>query len=491
MMISRLIEQIEVKSLIAFKDMEVTGISTDSRSVKKGELFVALRGSEFDGHNFVDEAISRGAAALLVENEISSSVPAIVVEDTRVALAGVAKIFYGDPAKRLTLVGVTGTNGKTSTVFLLKSILERSTGSAGIIGTIGFGAGDEFSATTNTTPSLNDLYRILADFAGQGCKSVAMEVSSHSTVQKRIEGLEFDVGVFTNITRDHLDYHQTMENYIAAKELLAKSLVDPSRKKKPGVLVYNIDDSAVRSIADRFKGEKLSYGLSGEADFTAVDVEADINGTAFELKTNSGSIDIALRLLGTFSVYNALAAAAAAMVAGADLNDIKKGLEAVSGVPGRFQIIHSGPSAPVVVVDYAHTPDALERLLGFCKELGPERLITVFGAGGDRDRGKRPLMGRIAYELSDTVVITDDNPRTEDGDEIAREIVAGIPGTEKPVRIIRDRKEAVFQAIDESGAGDIVVIAGKGHEDYQIVGTKKYHFSDAEVAEEALNSKKG
>jgi UDP-N-acetylmuramoyl-L-alanyl-D-glutamate--2,6-diaminopimelate ligase len=483
MMLSELIGRIRVKDRLNYRDLEITGIATDSRAVVPGELFVAVAGHTQDGHDFLEQAALRGAAALVLGWQCETPLPTVIVDDTAVAAALLAKTFYGDPASRLVLAGITGTNGKTSASFLLRSIMSEAMGPSGLIGTVGFGSGDDLSASTHTTPSSVDLFRIMSEFLAHRCTSVVMEVSSHAAVQGRITGLEFDVGVFTNVSRDHLDYHGSIEGYVAAKEIFVASLTDPEREKEPGTLVFNIDDPLVREVRGRFLGRAVSYGFGPEATVRGEGLIADLDGTRFDLVCGDERIHIDLKLLATFSAYNALAAAAAAHALGIGIEAIKRGLERIGGVPGRFQVV-SGGEGPKVIVDYAHTPDALERLLAFCRELGPSRITTVFGCGGDRDRGKRPIMGRIAVEMSDEVYVTDDNPRTEDPDRIVQEILVGI---DRPVHVERDRRSAIRKAVGGAGDGELVVIAGKGHEDCQIVGIERIPFDDAEEAEAALS----
>ena len=487
MKLSKLVECMPVERLIDFTDVDVSGISADSRDLGGGELFVAITGRSVDGHDYIPQAESRGAVALVVDRPVSTGLPQIVVADTSAAAACAAKIFFDDPAAEIVLVGVTGTNGKTSTSFLLQSILHKAIGPTGIIGTVGFGAEDALQAATHTTPATVDLYRIIADFRRRGCRSVVMEVSSHAADQGRIAGLEFDVAVFTNITRDHLDYHETMDRYIAAKEAFVATIDTPGRAKVPGVLAYNRDDETVAMVAGRFGGSILSFGFTGAADVRGRDLKADMSGTRFTLEAGGERIDVDLALLGRFSAYNALAAAAAARALRVPPADIKTGLETARMVPGRFQIVSTG-RGPVVVVDYAHTPDALENLLTFCRELGPGRIVTVFGCGGDRDRGKRPLMGRIACGLSDIVYVTNDNPRSEDPQAIIVEILEGTKGSKTPLHVTEDRREAIQSAVREAGAGDMVVLAGKGHERVQIVGERRLPFSDADEAREAIKA---
>ncbi len=478
-------EEIEITGKLGYREAEITGISTDSRFLEKGTLFVAVKGCSLDGHDYIDKAVEAGASAVVAERPVQVPVPVLLVEDTSLAVAFLARKLYNNPASGMFLAGITGTNGKTSTAFLLRSILEVFMGRAGIIGTVGFGSSDSITATDHTSPAAPELFRILAGFASDGCKSAVMEVSSHGAVQGRINGLEFEVGVFTNITRDHLDYHGTLEDYIAAKEILASNLISAGREKSGGTLVYNIDDNQVNGIGKRFTGRKISFGFQKNAMVRAESLLADLEGTRFTLVTDQGSIGIDLKLLGKFSAYNALAAAGAALAAGANLDHIKTGLEKVEKVPGRFQVIRS-ENGVIVVVDYAHTPDALENMLGFCRELGAKRLVTVFGCGGDRDRGKRSMMGKIAVDLSDKVYITSDNPRTEDPDAIIDDILAGIIHSDTDVSVIADRAEAMREAVTSSVKGDLVVIAGKGHEDYQVLKTGKIHFSDIEEVEKAF-----
>jgi UDP-N-acetylmuramoyl-L-alanyl-D-glutamate--2,6-diaminopimelate ligase len=485
MKLSELLGAIVCREASCPGDPEITGISTDSRSVKDGDVFVAVRGHMMDGHDFLEQAVRNGASALVVDRTYESDLPTCVVDDTSVAAALLAKRFFSDPAAGLLLVGITGTNGKTSTSFLLESILSVAVGKTGIIGTIGVGSMGELSAATHTTPASVHLYRTLSEFLGKGCGAVVMEVSSHAAVQHRIAGLEFDIGLFMNISRDHLDYHETLDRYVAAKEMFVSTLVEPERRKKPGVLVYNADDERVRGVGERFGGDSVSFGFEEGAAVRGHGLTADLEGTRFDLTCDGGTARIELKLLGSFSACNALAAAAAARALGVELSLIKKGLERIEGVPGRFQVI-SADGGPKIVIDYAHTPDALERLLTFCRDLDPSRITTVFGCGGDRDRGKRPIMGRIASEISDEVYVTDDNPRTEDPEGIIEDI---LEGSGRDVHVIRDRSLAIRQAVEGAGEGEIVVVAGKGHETYQIFGTERIPFDDAEEARKALISR--
>lgn len=487
MKLSQLSEGIETKSRPRFRDVEVTGIATDSRSVEPGNVFIAIAGHAADGHAFVGEAVRKGASVLVVERSVESDRPTLIVEDSSFVASRMAKRFYRDPAAHIVLAGITGTNGKTSSAFLLRSILDIAGGPCGIIGTIGYGIAGELSPARNTTPGPVDIYRTLGDFVRNGCRSAVMEVSSHAAAQGRIAGLEFDVGAFTNVTRDHLDYHGTFEEYLKAKGIFIDTLTEPGRKKQPGILVYNADDPEVARVAGRFAARRVSFGLSAPADVRADGLAADLKGTRFDLVMGAARTRLELKLLGSISAYNALTAAACAHALGIGIAEIKAGLERVPQVPGRFQVVSIG-HGPTVVVDYAHTPDALEKLLHFCGELQPRRIVTVFGCGGDRDRGKRPLMGAIAARLSAAVFVTDDNPRTEDPDRIVKEILDGIGSGAKNVRVVRDRRTAIREAVKSAEEGDLVVIAGKGHENEQIVRGARLPFSDAREAEEALRA---
>lgn len=488
MLLSILTEKIEILDRQNYRDLEIRGISDDSRSVSEGELFVAVRGIQSDGHKYIQEALKRGAAAVVAEEKSDIGVPLLIVKDSREAAALLAARIMNFPSRDMTMVGITGTNGKTSTAFMLKSILEGSKGKTGILGTVGFGSGDRIAYSGRTTPASVELNRRLDSFRSEGCMAVVMEVSSHSVDQKRVFGTEFDIGIFTNISRDHLNYHCSFENYLEAKKGFINSLTEGPGKR--GSLVYNYDDMLVREVGEAFTGQKASFGLSDEADFTAAEVRADLRGTSMRLITPEWQADIRLKLLGLFSIYNGLAAVSAAYLLGIGPDEIKLGLERVRNVPGRFQVV-SEEDEPVTVVDYAHTPDALENILSFCRELKPKKIITVFGCGGDRDRGKRPMMGEIAARLSDSVIITNDNPRTEDPAGIIDEIMEGIENPECAVRVIPDRKEAIRAGIEEACSGDLVMIAGKGHEEVQVVGNRRIEFSDLEEARRALLIRRG
>jgi UDP-N-acetylmuramoyl-L-alanyl-D-glutamate--2,6-diaminopimelate ligase len=471
----------------AARALSITGVTADSRKVAAGTLFAAVRGTQIDGHKFIEDAVARGAAAVIAEEAPAhSSVPVITVTDSSQALALVAARFYGDAARDLFLCGVTGTNGKTSTTYLVRSIMAHTGRRMGIIGTLGHGI-DTLVKDPHTTPDAVTLHSWFRAMRDQHCFGVVMEVSSHAVRQHRVWGLDFNVGILTNVTHDHLDFHKTMEDYIAAKAEFCHSLVAPHRRKPSGTLVYWIDDANARVIGAGFAGAKISVGSSADADWRLQEVDVSLSGTRFGLALPGGeTLRVNMQLLGGFVPANASVAAAAAYVSGATLEQIRAGLEAVARVPGRFEALGGG-HRPVVVVDYAHTPDGFERVLATCRGLRPKRLITVFGCGGDRDASKRPVMGGIAARVSDRVYLTTDNPRSENVEAIITDIRGGIPqGSDVVIEL--DRADAIHAAIGEARPGDLVALLGKGHEDYQIIGTRKLPFSDREEAEEALAS---
>ncbi len=492
--LAQLIETLENARVSGAMDITVTGIQSDSRRVERGNIFVATRGGSVDGHDYVDDAVKMGAVAVVCERPFETSasskvaVTQIIVDDAVRALSRLASAYYGEPAGRLRLFGVTGTNGKTTTAHLLRSIMDGSPfGRTGIIGTVGHGTGAELETSVHTTPEPLTLHRLFKDMVDLGCVGVVMEVSSHAVKQQRTWGVDFEIGMLTNVTRDHLDYHPTFEDYVGAKREFCYTLISTDRKKKNGTLIYSRDNRYSREIGEGFPGQKVSTSAEGPADVFATNVKATIEGTCFDFHMGErAGVPIELRLLGGFNVWNALVAAAAAGVLGIDIEFIKRGLEAVNRVPGRFEAIRPEGNGPLVIVDYSHTPDSLERTLVFCRDLHPERLITVFGCGGDRDRGKRPLMGEIAQQLSDVCYVTSDNPRTEDPVEIIEEILAGMDTGRNGLFVEIDRRKAISSAIRGATDKDLVAVCGKGHEDYQIIGHTRHHFDDREEAAKAL-----
>ena len=450
----------------------LAGLTADSRSAEPGSVYVAIRGSQADGHRLVAAAAARGAAAAVVEAPQEAPIPQAVVRDGRRAAVVLARAWYGDPAARLTLAGITGTNGKTTTTALVRHLLNEG-GTAGSIGTLGAfdGAGDAVESTAGnlTTPGPVDLQATFAALAARGVETVAMEASSHSLDQGRLDGLSFAAAVFTNLTRDHLDYHGTMDAYLAAKlRLLGLLSLD-------GAAVVNLDDTAWRAVPPGAR--RITFGTDPAADVRAVEVRLEASASDFRIEGCFGSADVRLPLLGDFNVANALAAAAAALALGRPLHRVAERLSAAPQVPGRMEVVAEEPCA--VLRDYAHTPDALERALQALRPLTKGRLIVVFGCGGDRDRGKRPLMGRVAADHADLAIVTSDNPRTEDPERIIDDVVAGMQGSE--FERITDRRAAIADALDAAEPGDTILLAGKGHETYQVLGTEKVPFDEREI----------
>jgi UDP-N-acetylmuramoyl-L-alanyl-D-glutamate--2,6-diaminopimelate ligase len=448
----------------------------DSRTVAAGSLYVAARGSQADGHRFVADAVRRGAAAVVVETPQPDPVPQIVVRDGRRAALAIGQAWYGHPGRRLTLVGVTGTNGKTTTTGLVRHLFNAEAG-AGSIGTLGAfdGHGDAVQSTagTLTTPGPIDLQATLADLVARGCAGVAMEASSHSLDQGRLDGLSFAAAVYTNLTRDHLDYHGTMEAYLASKLKLSALL------GLDGVEVVNLDDPAWAALPSR--GPRVTFGLHPAADVRASGIALDASGSRFRLDGRYGGAEASLPLLGDFNVSNALAAVACALALGRPLADVVGRLAASPQVPGRMERIAAARCS--VLRDYAHTPDALERALATLRPLTAGRLIVVFGCGGDRDKGKRPIMGRIAAEGSDLAIATSDNPRTEDPGAIIDDIERGMGGVAH-LRFV-DRLAAIHAALEAGRPGDTILLAGKGHETYQVLGTTKVPFDERAIVQAA------
>ena len=454
-----------------------SALSVDSRAVGPGSVYLALRGSQADGHRFVPDAVRRGAAAVVVEAPTSCGVPEIVVRDGRRAAIALGAAWFGHPARRLSLIGVTGTNGKTTTTGLIRHLLNLE-GKAGSIGTLGAfdGRGDAVLSTagTLTTPGPVDLQATLAAMVERGVERITMETSSHSLDQGRLDGLRFVAAVFTNLTRDHLDYHGSMESYLAAKLKLSGMLTGA------GIEVVNLDDEAWKILASASR--RVTFGLHPAADVRATGVTLHAAGSRFRLEGCFGAGEVSLPLLGDFNVANALAAAACALGLGLTVAQVAGRLSSSPQVPGRMELLSETPC--VVLRDYAHTPDALERALATLRPLTRGRLIVVFGCGGDRDKGKRPLMGRVAAELADVAVVTSDNPRTEDPGAIIDDIEQGMGGVAH-LRIV-DRLGAIHTALDQARAGDTLLLAGKGHETYQILGTEKVAFDERDIVRRAV-----
>jgi UDP-N-acetylmuramoyl-L-alanyl-D-glutamate--2,6-diaminopimelate ligase len=468
----------------------VSAITYDSRRAMAGSVFVALRGLKADGAAFASQAISRGSALVIAETPRppDETTPWLTVSDARLALALLADAFYEHPSRRMLVVGVTGTNGKTTTSYLLASILDAAGLKAGLLGTVSYRLGVEEREASRTTPEAPDVQQLLAEMIRQDCKSAVMEVSSHALALKRVDGMRFAAGIFTNLTRDHLDFHEDMETYFQAKRRLFEMLPPDA----PGVI--NLDDPRGASLLDAVK-RPVTFAITKPADVTPGPLEFTLSGLSFDVRTPAGAVRVQSKLVGRPNVSNILAASATAVALDLPLEAVAAGVQSLPGVPGRFEVVSSPEDEVTVVVDYAHTDDALRNLLETARPLAPQRLITIFGCGGDRDRTKRPLMGMVAARLSDVVVITSDNPRSEDPARIIEEIKRGIPaggqgGRSQDVQAIVDRREAIERAIEQAGPGDLLLIAGKGHEKYQQIRDRVLPFDDAQVARTALERRR-
>ncbi len=486
MKIDELIRDIRVKNIYGTTEGDVKGIAYDSRLIKEGYLFVAIKGEHTDGHRYITDAIKKGASVIIGEDVsyFRNAATFIEVADSREAIAIASRNFYGNPSGRISLIGITGTNGKTTTSFLIKNILETWGKAVGLLGTIHYIIGQKSFDAPHTTPESLDLQAYLNDMVTEGAGYAVLEVSSHALYLKRVEGCRFEVAVFTNLTRDHLDFHGTMERYFGAKKLLFNRYL-----KDNGVSVINVDDPSGRILSEGIRGNVISYGLSSkDAMVTATDIEKSMDGLRFKVKTDMNEFMITSSLVGMFNVYNILCSVSAAIALGVDSETIKKGVVDFNPPPGRFERITLGQDF-MVVIDYAHSEDALERLITTARELTKNRVITLFGCGGDRDRGKRPRMGHTATDISDFVIITSDNPRGENSLSIIKEIQEGI--TKENYYIIPDRTEAIRKAIEIANTGDIVLIAGKGHEEYQEIDGVRYPFKDRSVVEDAIKERLG
>ena len=470
-------------------DVLISGIEHDSRKVTTKNLFVCMEGAHVDGHNFIPQAVSKGAAAVLTTRKNFTppeKISALIVSDMLNALAVIVPYFYDYPSRKMRVVGITGTNGKTTTTYLLREIFSRAGFKVGLIGTIQILIGEKIFPVRNTTPNVIDLQKILADMLKEKVQVVVMEVSSHALAEHRVAGVEFDTAIFTNLTQDHLDFHGTMENYLRAKTKLFDMVSRRGRKQNKTAIV-NVDDAAAEEILRHCLCKKISYGVKNSCDLQASEVQCEMRNAKCVIENKflipHSSFLINLHLTGLFNVYNVLAAVGAATAENIRTDIIKDALENFKSVPGRFERIFS--AAPFeVIVDYAHTPDGVKNVLQTARQIVDGKIITVFGCGGDRDNSKRPIMGKLAAKFSDVIIATSDNPRTEDPEKILDEIEIGI-GEKNHERIV-DRRAAIFRAIELAEAGDIVLILGKGHETYQILNTGTIHFDDREVAKQAI-----
>jgi UDP-N-acetylmuramoyl-L-alanyl-D-glutamate--2,6-diaminopimelate ligase len=452
----------------------------DSRRVKEGTVFICIKGYTVDGHDFAEKAADQGAVAIIAERPLPVSIPVIVVTDTKRAMAKLACHFYGNPTQKLHLIGVTGTNGKTTVTHLIEKVMQDAKRKTGLIGTMYTKVGSRQYETKNTTPESLPLQQLFHEMVDEKVETVMMEVSSHALHLGRVRGCDFNVAVFTNLTPDHLDYHNSMEAYLYAKGLLFAQLGNTFQDK---VAVLNKDDPASIELSRLTTADVVTYGVKENADVMATNVRITPAGTTFDIHAFGERETISLQLIGMFSVYNALAATAASLVSNVRLRDVKNSLEQVKGVSGRFEPVDEGQNF-TVIVDYAHTADSLENVLKTVKEFAAKRIFAIVGCGGDRDRTKRPVMAQIASTYADRAIFTSDNPRSEDPKQIIQDMIAGV--NNEQYEVIVDRKKAIKQAIKEAEKDDIIVIAGKGHETYQIIGDKTIHFDDREVAREGI-----
>ena len=482
MKLGELLRNLDVLDASAAMDMEITGVSYDSRKTQPGDLFVAIRGFESDGHKFIPAAMSRGAAAVLCEEAPSDGTPYVRVADCRKGLAYVSREFFGDPAKEMTLVGITGTSGKTTSSYLIKHMLEmKLDAKVGLIGTNGNMIGSECLHSDHTTPESYELHKLFRRMADEGCTHVVMEVSSHALALERVAGIEYDVGVYTNLSQDHLDLHGTMEEYAAAKRLLF-------RQCKLGCL--NADDKWTDFMLDGATCKAMTFSAeSDSADLTAKDIRLSATGVRFAAVYKDELALTRLAIPGNFSVHNALGAIAVGLSLGISLADCCDAMASAKGVKGRVEVVPTDGDYSIII-DYSHKPGALETVLQTLRPVVKGRLVCLFGCGGDRDKVKRPIMGAIAADNSDFVIVTSDNPRTEEPEEIIREIVAGMKNKRTPKKVICDRVEAIHWAIDNARPGDVILLAGKGHEDYQVVGHEKRHMDEREIVADWLEKRK-
>lgn len=478
MKLRELIKNLSIIEMNADAELEISGVSYDSRKTEKGDTFVAIRGFEADGHKFIPKAVENGAAVILCEEKPSCDIPYVLVSDSRYGLAIVSRDFFGDPASEMTMIGITGTSGKTSSSYLIKHMLEsKLDAKVGLIGTNGNMIGDEFLHTEHTTPESYELHKLFRHMADSGCTHVVMEVSSHSLTLERVAGIHFDVALYTNLSQDHLDFHGTMEEYAAAKRKLFSMC---------SLGCFNLDDAWADFMRDGASCRTMTFSTEkNEADLVAKDIRLTADGVRFASVSGDEISMTKLGIPGMFSVYNALGTMSVGLALGLSLADCSDAMSSAKGVKGRLEIVPTGRDFSVVI-DYSHKPDALEKVLKTLKPVTRGRLIALFGCGGDRDKLKRPIMGRIAADNADLVVVTSDNPRTEDPDEIIREIVAGMKDKRTPTKVICDRREAIAWAIDNAAPGDVLLLAGKGHEDYQVVGHEKHHMDEREIVSDCL-----
>lgn len=482
MKLAEILKDIDVLELAADAGMEIAGISYDSRKTKPGDMFVAISGFASDGYDYIPAAVKNGACAVLCDRTPNVDVPFVLVGNCRYALAMASRNYFGNPAGSMCMIGITGTNGKTTGTYLMKHLLEEKLhAKVGIIGTNGNMIGSETIHTERTTPESYELQCLLRDMADAGCTHVVMEVSSHALALDRVAGIRFNVGAFTNLTQDHLDFHHTMEKYAATKALLFE---------RCDCGCVNIDDKWHDEIIKNAACRLLTYSADGkDAGLEAKNIRLSASGVEFDAAFGGDTARVKLAIPGQFSVYNALNTICMGLALGLSLDDCADAMAGAKGVKGRMEVVPTEGDY-TIIIDYAHTPDALENALKALRHDGGGRLVVLFGCGGDRDRTKRPIMGKIAADNADFVIVTSDNPRTEDPDAIIAEIVAGLENSSTEHKIICDRAEAIKWAIDKHMPNDVILLAGKGHEDYQVVGTEKHHMDEREIVAEHIEKRK-
>jgi UDP-N-acetylmuramoyl-L-alanyl-D-glutamate--2,6-diaminopimelate ligase len=486
MKLQKLIGHLHLLSPYIGENPEITSVENDNRRVQKGSLFICIKGYSADGHDFAESAVQNGAVAILAERSMPINVPVIIVKDTTRAMAVIANAFYDQPSKKLHLIGITGTNGKTTISHLLEKIFTDANIKTGLFGTMYTKIAEKIVETKNTTPESLVLQKGFHEMVEAGVEVVVMEVSSHALHIGRVHGCDYNVAVFTNLSQDHLDYHQTMAEYLHAKSLLFAQLGNTFNENEPKFAILNIDDPASLVYEKSTAAHIITYGIDNPADFHAMNIQFNSTGTCFDLVLKNTKYPIKLQLVGRFSVYNVLACIAAAYVSKIPINRIIDSVESNKGVAGRFEIVNEGQDF-TVIVDYAHTPDSLENVLKTIQQFATKRIFVIIGCGGDRDRTKRPKMAQIACRYATDPIFTSDNPRSEDPLVILNEMEAGVQGG-RYMKIL-DRREAIFAAVKQASKGDVILIAGKGHETYQLIGNKVYDFDDRVVAREAIEER--
>lgn len=469
------------------QNIDITSIEMDSREVKPGALFICIDGYTVDGHSFAQMAVEKGAVAILAEKPVDVEVPVVRVKSTKRAMAVLADTFYNQPTQKMHLIGVTGTNGKTTITHLIEHIFKSQHKKTGLIGTIEIRIGDTSYDVKNTTPESLTLQKTFHQMVEENVEVAMMEVSSHALDLGRVHGCDFDVAVFSNLTQDHLDYHHTMEDYRRAKGLLFAQLGNAYNHNRPKFAVLNADDAATEEYIKNTAATVITYGIDRDSDIRATNIQITNSGTTFDLTTPTEKVRVEMKLIGKFSVYNVLAATASCLVSGIPLSVIVEEIKVLEGVSGRFEVVDAEQDF-TVIVDYAHTPDSLENVLKTVKEFAKRNIYVIVGCGGDRDRTKRPIMARIAAEYSTQAILTSDNPRSEDPLAILKDMEEGLD-TDNYVTIA-DRAEAIRYAVETAHADDVIVIAGKGHETYQIIGKKVFDFDDREVARKMIEERK-